>query len=223
MDSHYTPQTSPITSEQLESQRQQMVELQLDRRGIKDERVLGAMAKVPRHCFVNSQDRDSAYSDRPLAIGYDQTISQPYIVAYMTQAAKIKPEDKVLEIGTGCGYQTAILGEIARRVYSIEIQPQLTEIARATLDRLGYQNIELKTGNGYRGWTEHAPYDAIIVTAAPAKVPPALVEQLAVGGTMVIPVGARRQNMTVLTKTEEEALANKTIPVRFVPMREKLS
>ena len=149
--------------------------------------------------------------------------SQAYIVAYMTQAAEIDSEDRVLEIGTGCGYQTAILGEIARQVYSIEIQPQLATTARETLDWLGYQNIEIETGNGYRGWAEHAPYNAIIVTAAPEKVPPALIEQLAVGGTMVIPVGTRHQNMIVLTKSEEKAISKKTIPVRFVPMREKLS
>ena len=223
MDSHFTPHTSPTTLEQLELQRRDMVKLQLDSRGIKDREVLAAMSKVPRHCFVNPEDLDLAYRDRPLTIGYDQTISQPYIVAYMTQAAEINSQDRVLEIGTGCGYQTAILGEIARQVYSIEIQPQLAATARETIDQFGYQNIEIKTGNGYQGWAEHAPYDAIVVTAAPAEVPPTLVEQLAVGGTMVIPVGARHQNIIVLTKTENEAIAKKTIPVRFVPMREKLS
>ncbi len=207
--------------EQFEQQRRQMVKYQLRDRGLKDERVLAAMSKVPRHQFVDSSWRDLAYSDRPLPIGHNQTISQPYIVAYMTEAAEISSEAKVLEIGTGCGYQAAILGEIAKEVYSIEIIPQLAERARRTLSQLGYENIEVKTGDGYQGWAEHAPYDAIIVTAAPEEIPEPLIEQLAINGKMVIPVGTWYQDIIVLTKTENRIVEEKTIPVRFVPMRRK--
>lgn len=164
--------------EQFELERRQMVEYQLRARGIQDEAVLNAMSQVPRHQFVDSSWRDLAYSDRPLPIGHQQTISQPYIVAYMTEAAEISTDAQVLEIGTGCGYQAAILGEIAQKVYSIEIIPQLAARARRTLSQLGYENIEVKTGDGYQGWAEHAPYDAIIVTAAPERIPQPLIEQL---------------------------------------------
>ena len=207
--------------EQFEQQRRQMVKYQIRARGIKDQRVLAAMSQVPRHQFVDSSWRNLAYSDRPLPIGHNQTISQPYIVAYMTEAAEIAPEAKVLEIGTGCGYQAAVLGEIAQEVYSIEIIPQLAERARQTLSQLGYQNIEVKTGDGYQGWAEHAPYDAIIVTAAPEEIPEPLIEQLAINGKMVIPVGTWYQDIIVLTKTENRIVEEKTIPVRFVPMRRK--
>ncbi len=209
--------------EKFEVERQEMVEYQIRDRGIQDKQVLAAMYKVPRHEFVESPWKDFAYRDRPLPIGYQQTISQPYIVAYMTETAKISPDAKVLEIGTGCGYQAAILGEIAKEVYSIEIIPELAERARQTLAQLGYENIEVKTGDGYQGWVEHAPYDAIIVTAAPEKIPQALVEQLATNGKMVIPVGGGwHQDIVVLTKTEDRIIKEKTIPVRFVPMRRKL-
>jgi len=210
---------SPI--EKFELQRRQMVEYQLRDRSIRDERVLAAMSKVPRHQFVDSSWRDLAYSDRPLPIGHSQTISQPYIVAYMTETAEIAPEDKVLEIGTGCGYQAAILGEIAKEVYSIEIIPQLAEKARRTLSQLGYENIKVKTGDGYQGWAEHAPYDEIIVTAAPTHIPQPLIDQLAINGKMVIPVGKWYQDIVVLTKTEDRIVEEKTLPVRFVPMRRK--
>ena len=211
-----------VAVEQLELQRRQMVEDQLRKRGLRDERVLAAMSKVPRHQFVDSFWRDLAYRDRPLPIGYNQTISQPYIVAYMTEAAEIAPEEKVLEIGTGSGYQAAILGEIAQLVYSIEIIPQLAERARRTLSQLGYENIKVKTGDGYQGWVENAPYDAIIVTAAPEQIPQALIDQLATNGKMVIPVGKWYQNIVVLTKTQDRVVKETTIPVRFVPMREKI-
>ena len=207
--------------EQFELERKQMVEYQLRDRGIQDERVLTAMSKVPRHQFVDSSWRDLAYSDRPLAIGHQQTISQLYIVAYMTEAAEISPDAKVLEIGTGCGYQAAILGEIAQKVYSIEIIPQLAARARRTLTQLGYENIEVKTGDGYQGWAEHAPYDAIIVTAAPKRIPQPLIDQLAINGKMVIPVGTWYQDIIVLTKTQDRIIEEKTIPVRFVPMIRK--
>ncbi|MDJ0747759.1 MAG: protein-L-isoaspartate(D-aspartate) O-methyltransferase [Xenococcaceae cyanobacterium MO_167.B27] len=205
----------------IEWQRSHMVEYQLRARGIKDERVLRAMSQVPRHQFVDSSWRNLAYSDRSLPIGHNQTISQPYIVAYMSEAAKISPSDKVLEIGTGCGYQAAVLGELAQEVYSVEIIPQLAQRARRTLSQLGYENIEVKTGDGYQGWTEHAPYDAIIVTAAPKRIPQALIDQLATNGKMVIPVGTWYQEIVVLTKTQEKILEERTIPVRFVPMRRK--
>ena len=207
--------------EQFDLWRRQMVEYQLRDRDIQDERVLAAMLQVPRHQFVDSSLRNLAYSDRPLDIGHNQTISQPYIVAYMTQAAKISPNDKVLEIGTGCGYQAAILGEIAQQVYSIEIIPQLANRARQTLSQLGYENIEVKTGDGYQGWAEHAPYDGIIVTAAPERIPQTLIDQLAINGKLVIPVGTWHQEIVVLTKTQDGTVKERTIPVRFVPMRRK--
>ena len=213
----------PGKPSQLELQRRQMVEYQIRDRGIKDKRVLAAMSKVPRHQFIESSEWDLAYSDRPLPLSHNQTISQPYIVAYMTEAAKISPEDKVLEIGTGCGYQAAILGEIAQQVYSIERIPQLAQEARQTLSKLGYDNIEVKTGDGYQGWSEHAPYDAIIVTAAPDKIPQTLLDQLAVNGKMVIPVGKWHQEIFVLTKTEDQIIREITIPVRFVPMKRKVA
>ncbi len=213
---------SDFDTEQFELERKEMVKYQIRDRGIREQLVLAAMLQVPRHLFVNSPWRDFAYSDRPLPIGHQQTISQPYIVAYMSAAAKISPESKVLEIGTGCGYQTAILGEIAQQVYSIEIIPQLAQRARQTIDQLGYENIKIKIGDGYEGWAEYAPYDAIIVTAAPEKIPQALIDQLATGGKMVIPVGIWHQEIIVLTKTVGRIIKKKTIPVRFVPMRSKL-
>lgn len=208
--------------ENFEGQRKQMVEYQLRPRGIKDKRVLAAMSKIPRHQFVDPSWRDLAYCDRPLPIGHNQTISQPYIVAYMSETARISPSDRVLEIGTGCGYQTAVLGELAKEVYSVEIIPQLAERGREILSKLDYKNIKVKTGDGYKGWAEHAPYDAIIVTAAPEYIPQTLIDQLAVNGTMVIPLGTWYQQIFVLTKTPEGMVKEKTIPVRFVPMIRKL-
>ena len=219
--SQFLSDSPQMIAKQFELQRQQMLKKQLCDRHINDKKVLAAMSKVPRHLFVDSSYRESAYSDRPLPIGYQQTISQPYIVAYMTQAAGITADNKVLEIGTGCGYQTAILGEIARQVYSVEIVSQLAERANQTLNKLGYQNIKIETGDGYRGWKEYAPYDVIIVTAAPEYIPQALIEQLAIGGRMIIPVGKWHQEIVVINKTEEEILKEKTIPVRFVPMKHK--
>jgi len=198
-----------------------MVERQLRERDIASPAVLSAMLKVERHRFVPVELRHLAYGDHPLPIGSDQTISQPYIVAYMTQAAEISPGDRVLEIGTGSGYQAAVLGELAREVYTIEIIPELAETARSVLTELGYRNVHVKAGNGYLGWPEHAPFDAIIVTAAPDEVPRALVDQLAVGGKMVIPVGTVMQEMMIIDKTREGVVERKTIPVRFVPMTGK--
>ena len=211
-----------ILSQEFKRLRRLMVEEQLRTRGIDDERVLAAMSKVPRHQFVDSWWEELAYIARSLPIGYNQTISQPYILAYMTQAAEITSEDKVLEIGTGCGYQTAILGEIAQCVYSLEIIPQLAEKARRTLNKLGYKNIKVKTGDGYHGWAENAPYNAIIVTAAPEQIPKPLIDQLATNGQMVIPVGTWVQDLIVLTKkTKLGIVEEKTLFIGFVPMRRK--
>ncbi|MDJ0679327.1 MAG: protein-L-isoaspartate(D-aspartate) O-methyltransferase [Xenococcaceae cyanobacterium MO_167.B52] len=220
-NSQFVPDKPKTTTDQFEVERKQMVQTQLRDRRIQDQRVLAAMSKVPRHEFLDSWSQDLAYSDRPLPIDYQQTISQPYIVAYMTEAANIAPSDQVLEIGTGSGYQTAILGEIARQVYSVEIIPQLAKKARDTLTHLGYKNIEIKIGDGYEGWAEHAPYDAIIVTAAPKYIPHALIKQLKINSKMVIPVGTWHQDIVVLTKKENDIVIEKTIPVRFVPMTKK--
>ena len=196
-----------------------MVERQLNPRGIKDERVLAAMAKVPREEFIPADERSDAYEDGPLPIGYDQTISQPYIVAFMTEQLRPKPSDRVLEIGTGSGYQAAILAELVANVYTIEIVEALAKTAEATLQRLGYKNVHLMVGDGYRGWPEEAPFDAIIVTCAPGKVPQPLVDQLKDDGRMVIPVGERfAQQLYLLEKKNGQLKESATLPVRFVPM-----
>jgi len=202
------------------TQRQKMVDEQIIRRGVDDESVIKAMRKVERHLFVPQHERLMAYGDHPLPIGFDQTISQPYIVAYMTQMARLTPEDKVLEIGTGSGYQAAILAEIVKEVYTIEIVKGLAETAEQRLKDMGYKNIFVKLGDGYEGWPEHAPYDAIIVTAAPDEVPQKLVEQLSVGGRMVVPLGSVFQELYLITKTKEGIIKKSLIPVRFVPMVE---
>ena len=202
-------------------QRQAMVERQIEARGIEAPTVLAAMRKVPRHRFVLPGAVSLAYEDHPLPIAAGQTISQPYIVAYMTDAAGIAPTDKVLEIGTGSGYQAAVLGEIAREVYTIEIIPELAEGARQILAELGYANVHVRAGNGYLGWPEQAPFDAIVVTAAPDEVPRALVDQLAVGGRMVVPVGTGNQDMMIIERTPRGVIERRTIPVRFVPMTGK--
>lgn len=199
-----------------------MVEQQLRSAGIRDGRVLGAMARVPRHRFVPRTELPAAYDDAPLPIGFGQTISQPYIVAFMTQAARVAPGDRVLEIGTGSGYQAAVLADVvgpAGAVYSIEIVPELAARARVTLAELGYANVHVRAGDGYRGWPEHAPFDAIVVTAAPDHVPPALVAQLATGGRLVIPVGtqAAGQELLVISRDARGVTTRRTIPVRFVP------
>ena len=198
--------------------RADMVRTQLRGRDISNARVLEAMSRVPRHLFVPEALRAEAYNDHPLPIGHDQTISQPYIVGFMTQALEIEPQNRVLEIGTGSGYQAAILAELAREVYTIEIVPELAERARGTLGALGYKNVQVRTGNGYLGWPEHAPYDRIMVTAAPEEVPPALVEQLRLGGRMAIPVGRVFQELRILRRTQAGLDTVETLPVRFVPM-----
>src|SRR5436189_5188554 len=200
-------------------QRQQMVQQQLVARGIKDKRVLSAMAKVPREEFVPPESRAASYEDGPLPIGYDQTISQPYVVAFMTEQLRPKPSDRVLEIGTGSGYQAAILAELVSEVYSIEIVDPLAKNAEAALQRLGYKNVHVKAGDGYKGWPEAGPFDAVIVTCAPDKVPQPLVDQLKDGGRMVIPVGDRfAQELYLLEKKKGQLKQSATLPVRFVPM-----
>jgi protein-L-isoaspartate(D-aspartate) O-methyltransferase len=201
------------------AQRQQMVQQQLKPRGINDERVLAAMAKVPREEFVPADERGDAYEDGPLPIGYDQTISQPYIVAFMTEQLRLKPSDRLLEIGSGSGYQAAVLAELVADTYTIEIIEPLAKTAEATLQRLGYKNVHLKVGDGYQGWQEEAPFDAIIVTCAPEKVPQPLMDQLKDGGRMVIPVGERfAQQLYLLEKKNGQLKESATLPVRFVPM-----
>lgn len=198
--------------------RLRMVETQIKARGIRSAAVLDAMARVPRHLFVPASLERRAYDDTPLPIGQGQTISQPFIVAYMTEALETARDQAVLEIGTGSGYQAAVLAELVREVYTIEIIPELADRARQTLAQAGYRNVHVRTGNGYLGWPELAPFARIIVTAAPEKIPPALVEQLAIGGTMVLPVGTLFQEMTIVTKDARGVTEKKTIPVRFVPM-----
>ena len=204
----------------LAAQRQQMVQQHLVARGIKDERILAAMKKVPREEFVPADSRAATYEDGPLPIGYEQTISQPYIVAFMTEQLRLSPTDRVLEVGTGSGYQAAILAELAGEVYTIEIVEPLAQRAEATLQRLGYRNVHVKVGDGYKGWPEHAPFDAIIVTCAPDKVPQLLTDQLKEGGRMVIPVGDRfSQELYLLEKKNGQLKESVTLPVRFVPMQ----
>jgi len=199
-------------------QRLRMVEAQIERRDITDSLVLEAMRTVPRHLFVPESYRQESYRDGPLPIGHDQTISQPYIVALMTELLQIDATSKVLEIGTGSGYQAAVLAEISDSVYSIEIIPALAYRADSLLDSLGYADVHVRAGDGYRGWPEAAPFDAIIVTAAPPTIPQPLVDQLKLGGRMVIPVGEFYQELLLVQKTEKGVIKKSIIPVRFVPM-----
>jgi protein-L-isoaspartate(D-aspartate) O-methyltransferase len=198
--------------------RQKMVDNQIVARGITDKNVIAAMRRIPRHLFVPKEEREQAYSDGPLPIGHSQTISQPYIVAIMTELLGIDSTSKVLEIGTGSGYQAAVLGEIADSVYTIEIVKPLAERAAQILDSLGYKNIFVRAGDGYQGWPEAAPFDAVIVTAAAPKIPQPLIEQLKTGGRLVIPVGELSQELYLVTKNEEGIVKQSIIPVRFVPM-----
>lgn len=212
---------SLCSSEQdrFEKQRERLVERHLIPQGIKDKATLKAMRHVERHRMVPKDMQIYAYEDRPLPIGNGQTISQPFIVAFMTQAINPKPDMKVLEIGTGSGYQAAVLAEIVEEVYTIETVDELAERARETLTKMGYGNIHYKIGDGYHGWEEHAPFDAIIVTAAPEKIPPRLVEQLKEGGKMVIPVGpSANQHLQLIEKKKNGKITIKDLlPVRFVP------
>jgi protein-L-isoaspartate(D-aspartate) O-methyltransferase len=199
-------------------ERQHMVDQHIKARGITEPRVLNALLTVPRHRFIPRNGVHLAYQDEPLPISHNQTISQPYIVAFMSEAAMIPANGKVLEIGTGSGYQTAILGMLAETVYSVEIIPSLAKQAEQTLQDLGYKNIHIKQGNGYQGWSEQAPYDAIVVSAAPTRVPSALVDQLALGGKLVVPVGHSSQTILVITRHVTGLETEYTIPVKFVPM-----
>lgn len=199
-------------------QRETMVREQIAARGVTDPRVLDALRRVPRERFVSPGWERRAYDDSPLPIGRGQTISQPYIVAVMTEAAGIEPDDVVLEIGTGSAYQAAVLGELAREVYTIEIVPELAAHATALLRDLGYANVHPRLGDGYAGWPEHAPFDAIVVTAAPPAVPEALKLQLKVGGRMVVPVGTADQELLVIERTAGGFVERRLMPVRFVPM-----
>lgn len=201
-----------------EKLRKKMVQSQLKDRGIKDQGVLKAMGRVPRHFFVPSDLTQFAYDDGPLPIGEGQTISQPYIVALMTELVEPKAGDRVLEIGTGSGYQAAILAEIVEEVYSIEIIEPLGKKAEERLKKYGYKNITVKIGDGYQGWENKAPYDAIIVTAAPEHIPQPLVDQLKVGGKLIIPIGEFFQDLILVQKTEKGILKENITGVRFVPM-----
>lgn len=212
------PSCASSDEEAFTIKRQKMVKEQIEGRGITSQRVLEVMRKVRRHLFVPASLQNLAYDDSPLPIGEGQTISQPYIVAYMTEAVKISPQDRILEIGTGSGYQAAVLGELAKEVYTIEIIKPLAESARLVLEKSGYKNIKVKWGDGYQGWKEYAPFDAIIVTAAPAEVPEELVRQLKIGGRLVIPIGGFFQELYLITKTKTGIKKETLLPVRFVPM-----
>lgn len=198
--------------------RERMVETQIKARGVMDHRVLDAMLKVERHLFVPKNLQTSAYSDQPLPIGEGQTISQPYIVAFMTELLELKGEEKVLEVGTGSGYQAAILAELAKEVYTIEIIEKLASSAEKLLLEMGYKNIKVKAGDGYLGWPEAAPFDAIIVTCAPDHIPKPLLDQLKEGGRMVIPVGEYTQELKKIVKRTGKIETTNVIPVIFVPM-----
>jgi protein-L-isoaspartate(D-aspartate) O-methyltransferase len=201
--------------------REDMVEMQLVTRNIRDARILDAMRKVPRHLFVPEYLIENAYEDNPLPIGWDQTISQPYIVAYMTEALKLSSEDRVLEIGTGSGYQAAVLAELVKEVFTIEVVNELYELAKDRLLALGYQNIHLRQGDGNEGWPEEAPFDKMIVTAAADHIPRPLVKQLKEGGRLMIPIGHFTQTLILGVKKHEMLQTFETIPVRFVPLVER--
>ena len=204
------------------AERERMVESQIRARGLADERVLAAMREVPRHRFVPDSERASAYADRPLPIGWDQTISQPYIVALMCSKLALEPGARVLEVGTGSGYHAAVLSRLAAEVYSIEIVEPLALRAGATLAELGYGNVHVRAGDGYGGWPDAAPFDAIVLTAAPPEIPAPLLDQLALGGRLVAPVGdGWSQELQVVTRTADGFDRETVAPVRFVPMTGK--
>ncbi|MDP6745937.1 MAG: protein-L-isoaspartate(D-aspartate) O-methyltransferase [Candidatus Poribacteria bacterium] len=198
--------------------RQQMVQRQIYNRGIRSKSVLTAMQRVPRHLFMLPEYRSEAYNDQAYPIGFEQTISQPYIVALMTELLDLQPESRVLEIGTGCGYQTAVLAEIVEQVYTVEIIDNLAQQAWKRLTDLNYQNIERKVGNGYSGWEHQAPFDRIIVTAAPPTLPDRLIDQLEIGGKIVLPIGKTKQDLLQITKLERKLVKKSYGGVRFVPM-----
>jgi len=213
-----TSKSAASRSDAYQEAREQMVREQIEARGVHDVHVLGAMRKVPRHLFVRPEDVSYAYVDSPQPIGYGQTISQPFIVAFMTEALELGPQDRVLEIGTGSGYQAAVLAELVREVYTIEIVDPLAKEAEKRLRRLGYSNVHVRIGDGYRGWPEAAPFDGIMVTAAPEHVPQPLINQLRDGGRLVLPVGRWEQNLIRLRRTAKGVQQETLLPVRFVPM-----
>jgi len=200
------------------AERMRMVNSQIESRGVQDPRVLRAMREVPRHAFVPPDQKRHAYDDRPLRIGHGQTISQPFIVGFMTAALELDGTEKVLEIGTGSGYQAAVLAEVAGEVFTIEIVEPLARRAAVVLDSLGYERVRVRVGDGYRGWPEQAPFDAIMVTAAPSHIPEPLLDQLAMGGLLILPVGGAAQDLVRVRKTEAGLMREKVLPVRFVPM-----
>lgn len=212
--------TLSSAGDQYDLKRMQMVELDIRDRGMKDPVVLGVMGQVPRHLFVDAPYRDRAYEDHPLPIGEGQTISQPYVVALMTEALQLKPGDRVLEIGTGSGYQAAVLAGIVKEVYTIEIRKPLADKAEKTLVDLGYRNVQVKYADGYFGWNEQAPFDAIIITAAANHIPPPLIKQLKEGGRLIVPLGSTVyfQTLTLATKRGGELDVVQICPVAFVPM-----
>ena len=214
------PLTLSSAGDQYDLKRKQMVELDIRDRGMKDPVVLNVMGQVPRHLFVDAPYRDRAYEDHPLPIGEGQTISQPYVVALMTEALQLKPGDRVLEIGTGSGYQAAVLAEIVKEVYTIEIRKALADKAEKTLVDLGYRNVKVKYGDGYFGWNEQAPFDAIIIAAAANHIPPPLIKQLREGGRLIVPLGSTIyfQTLTLATKRKGELDVEQICPVAFVPM-----
>lgn len=211
--------TSFLQEGRYQDERNRMVNQQIRDRGVNDPAVLTAMRKVKRHLFVPPAQAANAYDDRPLPIGYGQTISQPYIVGYMTEVVKPAGNFKVLEIGTGSGYQAAVLADIVKEVYTIEIVPELGQSAKTRLGKLGYENVEVKIGDGYYGWKEHAPYDAIVVTAAAEYIPPPLIEQLKDGGRIIIPVGSpfMTQMLMLVEKKGGKTKTKSLFPVAFVP------
>lgn len=199
-------------------ERDSMVDTQIVAGGVTDQAVVAAMRRVPRHRFMPDSHSKGAYGDFPLSIGYEQTISQPFIVAYMTQALKLKPDEKVLEIGTGSGYQAAILAELVSKVLTIEIVEPLAVTAKQTLAELGYRNVRVRVGDGYQGWPDESPFDAIILTAAPDHIPEPLLEQLAIGGRLILPLGDYPQRLLLIRRTEKGYQETELLPVVFVPM-----
>ena len=201
-----------------QTERHAMVETQIIARGVRDPLVIQALRRVPRHHFVTESERENAYEDRPLPIGFGQTISQPYIVAFMTEALKLQPTDKVLEIGTGSGYQAAVLAEIVSEVFTIEIVEPLAKRAEEALRQLGYTNIHVRAGDGYQGWPTESPFQAIILTAAPDHIPQPLLDQLAIGGRLILPIGKFLQELILIQRTERDYHQTTLLPVAFVPM-----
>ena len=216
-----TEPSSAVRQDSERKARMDMVATQIEARGVRHPAVLAAMRDVPRHAFVPADVQPYAYEDAPQPIGSGQTISQPFIVARMTELIDPRPDMKVLEIGTGSGYQAAVLAECVAKVYTIEILPELGRRAAATLQSLGYRNVEVRIGDGFDGWPEAAPFDAILVTAAPDEVPKPLLDQLAIGGRLVIPVGSGAQDLIRITRSESGFQRERVLPVRFVPMTGK--